>query len=63
MMFEPMSRRLAVSFAVTGLILFVAGLLVRPTNITVAVVLFLLAVGLLGLGAYGALERLVSRRR
>jgi hypothetical protein len=62
-MFEPMSRRLVLSFALIGLILAIAGLVARPANITVAVVFFLLAVGLLGLAGYGALERLASRRR
>lgn len=61
--YEPMSRRLVVSSAVTGGILFVAGLIVRPANITVAVVLFLVAVAVLGLAGYGVLDRLIDRRK
>lgn len=59
--YEPMSRRLVISFAVIGVVLFVAGLIARPTNITVAVWLFLAAVGILGLSGYGVLDRLVDR--
>ncbi|WP_327640077.1 hypothetical protein OHB24_17390 [Kribbella sp. NBC_00482] len=61
MSYEPMSRRLVISFAVIGVVLFVAGLIARPTNITVAVWLFLAAVGILGLSGYGVLDRLVNR--
>lgn len=61
--YEPMSRRLVVTFAVTGGVLFVAGLIARPANITVAVVLFLVAVAVLGLAGYGVLDRLVDARK
>ena len=60
-MYEPMSRRLVISFAVIGVALFVAGLIARPANITVAVWLFLAAVSVLGLAGYGVLDRLVNR--
>ncbi len=59
--YEPMSRRLVISFAVIGVVLFVAGLIARPVNITVAVWLFLAAVSVLGLSGYGVLDRLVNR--
>jgi hypothetical protein len=59
--YEPMSRRLVVSFTLIGVVLAVAGLIARPVNITVAVILFLLAVGALGLAGYGVLDRLVDR--
>lgn len=58
-----MSRRLVISFAVIGVILFVAGLIARPANITVAVWLFLAAVSVLGLSGYGVLDRLVDRMK
>lgn len=58
-----MSRRTALISALTGAILAIAGLVARPANITVAVILFLLAVMALGLAAYGALERLVTRNQ
>ncbi|WP_410789675.1 hypothetical protein [Kribbella sp. C-35] len=61
MSYEPMSRRLVISFAVIGVVLFVAGLIARPVNITVAVWLFLAAVSVLGLSGYGVLDRLVNR--
>ncbi len=61
--YEPMSRRLVISFAVIGVILFVAGLIARPANITVAVWLFLAAVSVLGLSGYGVLDRLVDRMK
>ncbi|WP_166679987.1 MULTISPECIES: hypothetical protein [Kribbella] len=63
MMYEPMSRRLVVSFAVIGVVLAVAGLIARPANITVAVVLFLVAVSVLGLAGYGVLDRTIGGRK
>jgi hypothetical protein len=62
-MYEPMSRRLVISFAVIGVALFVAGLIARPVNITVAVWLFLPAVGVLGLAGYGVLDRVFGGRK
>jgi hypothetical protein len=59
--YEPMSRRLVISFTVIGVVLAVAGLIARPQNISVAVVLFLAAVSVLGLAGYGVLDRLVDR--
>jgi hypothetical protein len=61
--YEPMSRRAVFRFAMTGLVLTIAGLLLRSVNLGVAVVAFLLAVGLLGLAGYGMLDRLVDRRK
>ncbi|NIK62482.1 hypothetical protein [Kribbella shirazensis] len=61
MIYEPMSRRLVISFTVIGVVLAVAGLIARPQNISVAVVLFLAAVSVLGLAGYGVLDRLVDR--
>lgn len=58
-----MSRRLVVSFTLIGVVLAVAGLIARPQNITVAVILFLAAVAVLGLAGYGVLDRLVDRRK
>ncbi|WP_350278786.1 hypothetical protein [Kribbella sp. HUAS MG21] len=63
MIYEPMSRRLVISFTLIGVVLAVAGLIARPANITVAVILFLLAVAVLGLAGYGVLDRLVDRRK
>ncbi|MEI8411227.1 MULTISPECIES: hypothetical protein [unclassified Kribbella] len=63
MVYEPMSRRAVVRFAVTGAVLTVAGLLLRSVSIGVAVGAFLLAVGLFGLAGYGMLDRLVDRRK
>ncbi|WP_130383126.1 hypothetical protein [Kribbella sp. VKM Ac-2569] len=63
MMYEPMSRRLVISFAVIGVVLAVAGLIARPANITVAVVLFLVAVMALGLAGYGVLDRTIGGRK
>jgi hypothetical protein len=62
-MYEPMSRRLVISFAVIGVVLAVAGLIARPANITVAVVLFLVAVASLGLAGYGVLDRAIGGRK
>lgn len=62
-MYEPMSRRLVISFAVIGVVLAVAGLIARPANITVAVVLFLAAVAVLGLAGYGVLDRVIGGRK
>lgn len=61
MVYEPMSRRAVIRFAVTGVVLTVAGLLLRPVSIGAAVGAFLLAVGLFGLAGYGVLDRLVDR--
>jgi hypothetical protein len=61
MMYEPMSRRAVCLFAVTAVVLTIAGLVLRPVNIGVAVVAFLLAVCLFGLAGYGVLERVVER--
>lgn len=61
MVYEPMSRRAVLRFAVIGGVLAVAGLLLRPVSIGVAVGAFLLAVGLLGLAGYGLLDQLVDR--
>jgi hypothetical protein len=61
--YEPMSRRLVIAFTVIGVLLAVAGLIARPSNITVAVILFLIAVGVLGLAGYGVIDRLVARRK
>ncbi|TCC03944.1 hypothetical protein [Kribbella soli] len=63
MMYEPMSRRLVISFAVIGVVLAVAGLIARPVNITVAVVFFLAAVSVLGLAGYGVLDRTIGGRK
>ncbi|MFG1910670.1 hypothetical protein [Kribbella sp. NPDC048928] len=63
MIHEPMSRRLVVTFAAIGVVLAVAGLIARPVNISVAVVLFLIALGSLGLAGYGVLDRLLARRQ
>ncbi|MGW6197980.1 hypothetical protein ACWF0M_17680 [Kribbella sp. NPDC055110] len=54
MIYEPMSRRLVISFAAIGVVLAIAGLIARPANITVAVVLFLAAVAVLGLAGYAS---------
>jgi hypothetical protein len=59
--YEPMSRRLVILFTVIGVVLAVAGLIARPQNISVAVVLFLAAVSVLGLAGYGVLDQLVDR--
>ena len=61
MVYEPMSRRAVVRFAATGVVLTVAGLLLRPVSIGLAVVAFLLAVSLFGLAGYGVLDRVVDR--
>ncbi len=61
MVYEPMSRRVVNRFAVTGIVLTVVGLLLRPLSIGAAVGAFLLAIGLFGLAGYGVLDRLVDR--
>ena len=61
--YEPMSRRMVIVFASIGVALAVAGLVARPANITVAVVLFVAAVAVLGLAGYGVLDRLVDGRK
>lgn len=63
MVYAPMSRRAVVRFVVVGVVLTVAGLLLRSVSIGVAVGAFLLAVGLFGLAGYGVLDRLVDRRK
>jgi hypothetical protein len=63
MVYEPMSRRAVFRFAVTGVVLTVAGLLLRSVNTGIAVGGFLLAVGLFGLAGYGVLDRLVDRSK
>lgn len=63
MVYEPMSRRAVVRFAATGVVLTVAGLLLRSVNIGVAVGAFLLAVSLFGLAGYGVLDRVVDRQK
>lgn len=61
--YEPMSRRLVISFAVIGVVLFIGGLIARPANITVAVWFFLAAVAILGLAGYGVLDRAIGGRK
>lgn len=51
------------TFAAIGVVLAVVGLIARPVNISVAVVLFLVALGALGLAGYGLIERLLVRRQ
>lgn len=63
MIYEPMSRRAVIRFAVVGVVLAVAGLLLRLVSIGLAVGAFLLAVGLLGLAGYGVLDRLIDQRK
>jgi hypothetical protein len=63
MVYEPMSRRAVGWFAGIGVGSTVAGLLLRPVNIGVAVGAFLLAIGMYGLAGYGVLDRLVDRRK
>jgi hypothetical protein len=58
---DPMSRRTVAWFAVAGVVLTIAGLVLRPSYIDAAVVAFLLALGGFGLAGYGLLERLVDR--
>ncbi|GAA1610729.1 hypothetical protein [Kribbella karoonensis] len=60
---EPMSRRLVVTFALIGAVLAVGGLIARPLNISVAVVLFLVALGAFTLAGYGVLDRLAAGRK
>ncbi|MGZ0148651.1 hypothetical protein ACXJJ3_16380 [Kribbella sp. WER1] len=60
---EPMSRRLVVTFALVGAVLAVGGLIARPLNIAVAVILFLVALGALVLAGYGILDRLTANRK
>lgn len=63
MVYEPASRRLVVSFTLIGVVLAIGGLIARPQNITVAVILFLAALTVLSLAGYAALDRLVDRRK
>lgn len=51
------------TFAAIGVLLAVAGLIARPMNISVAVILFLIALGSLGLAGYGVIDRLLARRQ
>lgn len=63
MVYQPMGRRTVLWFAGIAVGSTVAGLLLRPVNIDLAVWAFLLAVGMYGLAGYGVLDRLVDRRK
>ena len=60
-LYEPMSRRTVVGSAIVGVVLAVVGLVLRPVQISAAVVAFLLAFLAFGLSGYGVLDRLVDR--
>ncbi|MFD7159803.1 hypothetical protein ACFV9C_34755 [Kribbella sp. NPDC059898] len=60
---EPASRRMILISTTVGVVLAVAGLIARLSNITVAVVLFLVALGAFTLAGYAALDRLAARRK
>jgi hypothetical protein len=63
MSYEPMTRRLVATFTLIGVLLSIGGLIARPSNITVAVILFLLALGMFSLAGYGLLDLLVDRQK